>query len=191
MVYKLGEGPFNYDWNIRYIKIQGSDLYYSPYDNEKDMKVINIEGSPVSSICKIKDKSFSLCITLPPPLNKSIFLATDTLQECNILREKIIKATMNEHQTENYHTDLDEQISNFNFDKIKNLKDDVISVGLSKINKFNKFYSDEFFKKLEFLKNEIVSLNFKYKGKYKNDMKIYSPGVYDYGKFLIIIFSNL
>jgi hypothetical protein len=189
-VYKLGEGPFNYDWNIRYIKIQGSELFYSPNDGDKDMKEIDIKGAAVSSVCCIKDKAFAICITLPPPVNKSIFLATDSLSESQSLREKIIYATFNDDQTENYHDDVEEHATNINLNNLKNNSEDVISVGLSKINKFNKFYSEKFLERLEFIKNEISSINKKYKGKYIEGIKIYRPGQYDYRNTYKIIISN-
>jgi hypothetical protein len=190
MAYKLGEGPFNYDWNPRYIKIEGTELFYSPSQDVRDMKTINIDGAAVSSICNIKEKHFSICITQPPPINKSIFLATDSIQDCIKLRERVCKATRNEVHTENYHSDLDENISHFNNERINNHKDDIVSVCLSKINKFNKFYSEEFLLRIERIKQEIVSVNTNYKSKLRGLIKIFAPSVYDYGKLFNRLKSN-
>jgi hypothetical protein len=185
MVYKLGDGPFNYDWNPRYVKIEGTELFYSPTPSDRDMKTINIIGGAVSSICNIKEK-VSICITLPPPVNKSIFLATDSIQECLKLREKVSKATHNEVHTENYHSDVDEHLNNYTITKERAFggRESIISVCLSKINKFNKFYSEEFLKRIERIKNEIVSVNTKYTAKLKGLIKIFVPSAYDYNNII-------
>jgi hypothetical protein len=183
MVYKLGDGPFNYDWNPRYVKIEGTELFYSP--TQSDMKTINILGGAVSSICSIKEKPFSICITLPPPVNKNIFLAMDSIQDCIKLRDMVCRATHNEVHTENYHSDVDEHMYG-TFETVKqsvnNLKDDMISVCLSKINKFNKFYSEEFLLRIERIKQEIVSVNTKYPSRLKGMIKIFSPSSFDYSQ---------
>ena len=108
ILYKLGEGPINYDWNKRYCSIEATELIYSQATNDNDSKTINIQGAAVSNICKIKGKNFSFCISIPPPLNKIIYLAADSFQECSKFREKCLKATQNHIYNDNIDYDDNE-----------------------------------------------------------------------------------
>ena len=110
ILYKLGDGPINYDWNKRYCTIEATELIYSQSLNDIDEKTINIQGAAVSNICKIKGKNFSFCISIPPPLNKIIYLAGDSFQECSKFREKCLKATQNHLYNDNLEEDDDKEL---------------------------------------------------------------------------------
>jgi hypothetical protein len=113
-LYKLGDGPINYDWNKRFCSIEATELIYSQSLNDNDKKTINIQGAAVSNICKIKGKNFSFCISIPPPLNKIIYLAADSFQECAKFREKCLKATQNLLYEENLNDSNENEIDEEN-----------------------------------------------------------------------------
>jgi hypothetical protein len=113
-LYKLGDGPINYDWNKRYCTIEATELIYSQTPNDMEQKTINIQGAAISNICKIKGKNFCFCISIPPPLNKIIYLAADNYQECAKFREKCLKATQNNIYDDNEPLENNEENEIFN-----------------------------------------------------------------------------
>lgn len=94
-LYKLGDGPINYDWNHRYAWLDGSELFYSPSLDDAEKKTLNIYGAAVSNICKIKNKDYAFGILLNPPTYKIIYFAFDDLEEAQNFRDKVLAATLN------------------------------------------------------------------------------------------------
>ena len=100
MLYKLGDGPINYDWNLRYVSIESTEIVYSPSPHDKERKTLNIYGGAISNICKIKGKNFAFCVVLPPPTCKTIYFASDSYEDAILARNKMIKATLNSSEKE-------------------------------------------------------------------------------------------
>lgn len=216
LLYKLGDGPINYDWNPRYVSIESTEIFYSPQPNDRDAgKTINIYGGAVSNICKIKGKNFCFCITIPPPTNKSMYLAADTFEDAVKIRDKIVKATQNDSE-EVYIQETDNALMiSKNVNKLNHDKDSITHVGFYKSNyeselnsykKYKKLLPEDFFPKLEELKNDIILNDTKFYSKFKNDLKIsvplkylkynyssyFKPVILNFIKFFIIFyFANL
>jgi hypothetical protein len=193
MIYKLGEGPINYDWNPRYVSIEGTEIFYSPSQNDSDRKTINVYEGAVSNICKIKGKNFAFCVILPPPTNKSLFFAADTYDEILTFRNNVLKATLNSLDNEKDERILTEQLemkvkitpynNSYNNRFTNKLKTNFFSkenpnVNLSLITQMfsqSQEIPEEFRKKLEQLKNEIILNESKFISKFIGDLKVSIP----------------
>ena len=141
ILYKLGDGPINYEWNKRYCTIEATELIYSQSLNDIDKKTINIQGAAVSNICKIKGMNFSFCISIPPPLNKIIYLAGNNFQECSKFREKCLKATQNHLYNDDFQ-ELDNEEIEIDDKMVKNSKNNEKS--LDKNEKFSRSMESPF-----------------------------------------------
>lgn len=189
LVYKLGDGPINYDWNLRYVSFEHSDLSYSADRNLEDKKTVNIQGAAVTNICQIKNKEFAFGLILNPPTNKILYFACDDLNSTKLFRDNTIKSTLNTYIEDslmlNEFNDLTvNEINKFhseNVDKNKCNNDKLFSLGVN-IKKRNN--PDIFYLNLEKLrKNYIIDDNKQIK-KFDRGMKITVPEGIRYSKFL-------
>jgi hypothetical protein len=161
IVYKLGDGPINYDWNLRYVTFEGSDLSYGATISLEDKKTINILGAAVTNICPIKNKEFAFGIILNPPTNKIIYFACDGMNSTKLFREKLIKCTQNifidDSIMMNEFNDLRENdINKFNLTNINKLKcnnDKLFNIGVNIKRRNN---PDTFYLNLEKLRKEYI-----------------------------------
>lgn len=192
MIYKLGEGPINYDWNPRYVSIEGTEIFYSPSQNDSDRKTINVYEGAVSNICKIKGKNFAFCVILPPPTNKSLYFAADSYNEILTFRNNALKATLNSLDNEKDERILTEPLEmrikntsfNYPYNKFPSkLKTNYLSkenpnINLSLITQMfsqSQEISEEFRNNLEQLKNEIILNESKFISRFKGGLKVSIP----------------
>lgn len=64
-LYKMGEGPINYDWNKRFLVLDQDNRKLSYFLSESDKSArghINLENSSVSQLMPIKGRKYSFCI---------------------------------------------------------------------------------------------------------------------------------
>jgi len=103
-LYKLGEGPINYDWNLRYFVLDGTllltlqefnqELTY--YRNDAEVKPrgnIPLQEALVSNITLIRERDHSFSIQTAPPNGRTVFLSFDKAEEANQWRDAIVQAT--------------------------------------------------------------------------------------------------
>ena len=188
-LYKLGDGPLNYDWNHRYAWIEGSEIFYSPSLDERDRKTLNIYGSAVTNICKIKNKSFAFGIILNPPITKVIYFAFDDLYEAEIFREKIIKATSNTIYDDTLINceENDEKCNQIQIEKTKNNNEKLFNIGFNIKRKKN---SEEFYENLEKLRKKYIVDDNKTIKKFARGIKISVPFELDFYNFLQNVFCK-
>jgi hypothetical protein len=176
-IYKLGDGPINYDWNPRYVSVEGTEVFYSPSQNDKDKKTINVYEGAVSNICKIKGKSFAFCVILPPPTNKSLYFACDNYDETLALKNKILRATLNNFEKDEYSSQIKSEhrlsTKNLKSNKLKFPSNKNINPDISRL--FTENIPDEFFQKIEQLKNEVLLDDNKFLNYFKGDLKVSVP----------------
>lgn len=83
-LWKLGEGPINFDWNQRYFVIDDRKqelVYYKHEGNDKSRGCINLVDAMISNITTMKDKDFAFSIHTYPPYGKVYYLSADKLEE--------------------------------------------------------------------------------------------------------------
>ncbi|CDW82058.1 oxysterol binding family protein [Stylonychia lemnae] len=95
-IYKLGEGPINYGWNLRFFVLDelNQDLTY--YQNEEEVKpngTIHLVDALISNITLIKEREHSFSIQTAPPNGKTYFLSCNSQEESNEWRDAIITAS--------------------------------------------------------------------------------------------------
>lgn len=205
-LYKLGDGPINYDWNHRYAWLEGSELFYSPTLDDREKKTLNISGAAVTNICKIKNKDYAFGIVLNPPTNKIIYFAFDRLEETENFREKIIIATLNDIYEDsvainefgidnnlnssmtdnlnipnNMNVNIDSRLSgNYIDNKNKNNNEKLFNIGFNIIKKQN---SKEFYQSLETLRKDYIIDDSKLIKKFSRGLKISVPVELEYTIF--------
>ena len=99
-IYKLGDGPINYNWNKRYITLNylTKELSYFMYEEDaKPRGSINVASALISNIELIKDRPHSFMITPNPPHGKNYYISCDTLEECTEWRNAILKTAIQEN----------------------------------------------------------------------------------------------
>ncbi len=139
-LYKLGDGPINYDWNHRYAWIEGSELFYSPSLDDREKKTLNISGAAVTNICKIKGKDYAFGIILNPPTNKIIYFASDDIQETENFKERVVIATLNNlYDDPNAINEFDDFHNTISFKNNNNNSNHLIVNANSNPNNLNNF----------------------------------------------------
>jgi hypothetical protein len=87
-ILKKGDGPINWDWGDRYAVLDGVNFsYYTPEDQEKPKRILNIVGSSVE---KLEDPDVEYGIVLTPvdgskPINMAGASENDNEEWFNIL----------------------------------------------------------------------------------------------------------
>jgi len=207
-LYKLGDGPINYDWNHRFAWIEGSELFYSPSLSDREKKTLNISGAAVTNICRIKGKDYAFGIILNPPTYKIIYFAFDDIEETENFREKVINATLNNlyedsnginefnninhvHSNNkydakpidnsNFNSKSINKFSLTNFDnKNKNNNEKLFSLGVNIKKKKN---SNEFYQNLETLRRDFIIDDSKQIKKFGRGLKLSVPIELEYTNF--------
>lgn len=152
VVYKLGEGPINYEWNIRYIIIRGKELTYSVTINSEEKRTINLEGAITSNICRIKGNKYSFALIIP--IFQVLFFSTNSYQDTLSFRDQVIQSA----------SSLKSKRPNSAESQLENVVN-IQHPHLSLINK-TLSYSIDFATKIETLKRELVFDEYKYKSHY-------------------------
>jgi hypothetical protein len=205
-LYKLGDGPINYDWNHRYAWLEGSELFYCPSLDEREKKTLNISGAAVTNICKIKNKDYAFGVILNPPTNKIIYFAFDDLKETEKFRENLVNATLNTTyedtlainefgKANNINSNNDNNLNfsnnmnvntnnrldgNYFDNKNKNNNEKLFNIGINIIKKQN---SKEFYQYLEVLRKDYIVDDSKKIKKFERGLKISVPVELEYSNF--------
>lgn len=176
MYFKLGDGPINYEWNRRHFAIEATDLIYSQSESFEDKKSINIQGAAVSQIAEIKSHKYAFCVIIPPPINKLVYISADNQINTEALRDKIIKATMNNVEETVNHQSMsivnNQNVKPFTF--INNIK-------FQEANINNSLYSNsdsvpnELIEPLEAFKENVLKNEKDFMIKYENGIRLVIP----------------
>jgi hypothetical protein len=83
-LYKMGNGPINYDWNKRFLVLDQENKKLSYFLSESDKKArnhIDLEKSSVSQLMPIKGRKYSFCIKEGPKGNREVNLSAENEKE--------------------------------------------------------------------------------------------------------------
>ena len=95
-IYKLGDGPFNFDWNMRYIVLDEANMTLAYFMNERDSEprgIIPLKGALISNVTQIKEREHSFSVQTPPPNGHTFFFSCNSLNDSVSWRECFVKAT--------------------------------------------------------------------------------------------------
>ncbi|KAM3139836.1 hypothetical protein pb186bvf_008078 [Paramecium bursaria] len=93
-IYKKGDGPIDYNWNQRYVVLDGETLIYFKDKFDKNPRgVINLRESYVSPVTKLEDREHGFYIEIES-LQKQFFFSGENMEESEQWREEISQATL-------------------------------------------------------------------------------------------------
>lgn len=176
VIYKLGEGPINYEWNMRYITIKGKELTYFLTINSEEKRTINLEGAITSNICRIKGNKYSFALIIP--IFQVLFFSTNSYQETLSFQKQIIQAASSS-------SFLKSKRANSSLSQIENEMINQYPIS-SSVNQ-SLFYAVDITTKIETLRKEIVFDEQKFKSYYIGSIQYSFPQEIPYDFWYIYI----
>lgn len=83
-LYKMGNGPINFDWNLRYFVLDKENKNLTYFGNENDKKargIINLSQGIVSNVMPIKGRNFCFTIRDNPKSKREFSLSAKNEEE--------------------------------------------------------------------------------------------------------------
>ncbi|CAD8169140.1 unnamed protein product [Paramecium octaurelia] len=94
MILKRGDGPIDYNWNQRYLVLDGQTLIYFKDRNDKVPRgAINLREAYISPMSTLDDREHCFYIEVEAQNNKQFYFSGETLDETEQWREEISQAT--------------------------------------------------------------------------------------------------
>ncbi|CAK93395.1 unnamed protein product (macronuclear) [Paramecium tetraurelia] len=101
MILKRGDGPIDYNWNQRYLVLDGQTLIYFKDRNDKVPRgAINLREAYISPMSTLDDREHCFYIEVEAQNNKQFYFSGETLDETEQWRDEISHATTAVVQTE-------------------------------------------------------------------------------------------
>jgi hypothetical protein len=98
-LYKMGNGPINYDWNKRFLVLDQENKNLSYFLTESDQKArghVDLLISSVGQLMPIKGRKYSFCIKEGPKGKREINLSADNERDAHVWINLINLCTPND-----------------------------------------------------------------------------------------------